>query len=117
MSRWSNWSRGEQEKPRFLGNFVKERLAALYDGLWDTEYPEDAAREEPKPDGLMGNRSRVDSLINRMRGKGQIGTGQSGLIRKAMNIDSEDSMRGNAPRNLGDSGISKIAKILFDNDD
>ena len=26
MSRWSNWSRGEQEKPRFLGNFVKEAL-------------------------------------------------------------------------------------------
>jgi hypothetical protein len=26
MSRWSNWSRGEQEKPKFLGNFVKEAL-------------------------------------------------------------------------------------------
>jgi hypothetical protein len=72
------------------GDFVKERLAELYDGLWDTEYPEDAAREEPTPGGLMGNRSRVDSLINRMRGKGQIGTGASGKIRKAMGIDPDD---------------------------
>ena len=71
-------------------DYVKERIAELYDGLWDTEYPEDAEREEPKPGGLMGNRSRVDSLIDKMRGKGQIGTGASGAIRKAMGIDPDD---------------------------
>jgi hypothetical protein len=72
------------------GEFVKERIAELYDGLWDTEYPEDAEREEPKPGGLMGNKSRVDSVIDKMRGKGQLGTGASGAIRKAMGIDHDD---------------------------